>query len=130
MGRLVHLDDVPEKRTPAGRWRQLNGPLGIKAFGVNVVAMDPDEEFDIEHDESDDGHQEMYIVLSGRMRFRLGHEEVEAGPGDIVCGPGPGGDAQLLGGGARHPDRLRRRGGGEGAPVRRVDRPRTGVLIG
>jgi uncharacterized RmlC-like cupin family protein len=89
MGKLVRLADVPEKKIPAGRWQQLNERLGIRAFGVNAVAMDPDDEFDIEHDEGEDGAQEMYVVVSGRAGFRLGDEEVEAGPGDVVAVPDP-----------------------------------------
>jgi quercetin dioxygenase-like cupin family protein len=89
MGKLVRLADVPEKKIPAGRWQQLNERLGIRAFGVNAVAMDPDDEFDIEHDEAGDGAQEMYVVVSGRAGFRLGDEEVEAGPGDVVAVPDP-----------------------------------------
>jgi mannose-6-phosphate isomerase-like protein (cupin superfamily) len=90
MGRLVRLAEVPEKKIPSGRWQQLNERLGIRAFGVNAVAMDPDDEFDIEHDEGADGAQEMYVVVSGRAGFRLGDEEVEAGPGDVVAVPDPG----------------------------------------
>jgi quercetin dioxygenase-like cupin family protein len=89
MGRLVRLADVPEKRVSSGRWQQLNERLGIRAFGVNAVAMDPGDEFDIEHDEGADGHQEMYVVVSGRAGFRIGGEELEAGPGDVVAVPDP-----------------------------------------
>jgi hypothetical protein len=85
MGRMLHLPDVPETVIPSGRWQALNEPLGIRNFGVSAVAMDPGDEFDIEHDESDAGHQEVYVVVSGRAGFRLGDEEVEAGPGDIVA---------------------------------------------
>jgi uncharacterized cupin superfamily protein len=89
MGRRVTLSDVPEKKTSWGRWQQLNEPLGVRAFGVNAIAMDPGDEFDIEHDEADDGHQEMYVVVSGRAGFRIGGEELEAGPGDVVAVPDP-----------------------------------------
>lgn len=85
MGHLLHLPDVPETAIPAGRWQPLNEPLGIRAFGVNAVAMEPGEAADIEHEESGSGHQEIYVVVSGRAGFRLGDEEVEAGPGDIVA---------------------------------------------
>jgi mannose-6-phosphate isomerase-like protein (cupin superfamily) len=30
---------------------------------------------------------EAWYVLEGRLGFRLGHEEIEAGPGDAVVGP-------------------------------------------
>jgi mannose-6-phosphate isomerase-like protein (cupin superfamily) len=92
MGRILHLPDVPETAIPAGRWQPLNSRLGIRAFGVNAVVMDPGEALDIEHDEADCGHQEVYVVVSGRARaeFRLGDERVEAGPGDVVAVPDPG----------------------------------------
>jgi len=85
MGRVVRLEEVPEKRIPSGRWQQLNEPLGLRAFGVNAVAMEPGDGADMEHDEADCGHQEMYVVVAGRARFRLGDEELEAGPGDVVA---------------------------------------------
>jgi mannose-6-phosphate isomerase-like protein (cupin superfamily) len=79
MGRLLHLADVPETRIPAGRWQALNEPLGITHFGVSAVAIDPGEDPDIEHDEASSGHQEVYVVVTGRAAFRMGDEEVEAG---------------------------------------------------
>lgn len=90
MGHLLHLPDLPETAIPAGRWQPLNEPLGIRAFGINAVAMDPGETADIEHDESGSGHQEVYVVVSGRAGFRLGDEEIEAGPGDVVAVPDAG----------------------------------------
>jgi mannose-6-phosphate isomerase-like protein (cupin superfamily) len=89
MGRLLHLPDVPETVIPAGRWQPLNERLGIRNFGVNAVAMDPGDDADIEHDEADCGHQEVYVVVAGRAAFRLGDEQVEAGPGDVVAVPDP-----------------------------------------
>lgn len=89
MGRVVHLADVPTSDIPSGRWQQLNERLGIQAFGINAVLMDPDDGSDIEHDEAGGGHQEVYVVVSGRAGFRLGDEEVEAGPGDVVAVPDP-----------------------------------------
>ena len=65
MGRLLHLADLPETRIPAGRWQALNEPLGITTFGVSAVAIDPGEEPDIEHDEANSGHQEVYVVVAG-----------------------------------------------------------------
>ena len=89
MGRLVRLAEVSEVKRSDGRWQRLNGPLGVRAFGVNAVAMEPGDGADMTHDEADCGHQEMYVVVTGRARFRLGDEEVEAGPGDVVSVPEP-----------------------------------------
>jgi mannose-6-phosphate isomerase-like protein (cupin superfamily) len=85
MGTVLHLPDVPPTATDAGRWQALNGPLGVTTLGVNAVIMDPGEELDIEHDETESGHQEVYVVVTGRAAFRLGDAEVEAGPGDVVA---------------------------------------------
>jgi quercetin dioxygenase-like cupin family protein len=90
MGQIVKLSDVPETVIPSGRWQPLNERLGITHFGINGVALDPGDEFDIEHDESGGGEQEAYVVVSGRAGFRVGDEEFEAGPGDVVAVPDPG----------------------------------------
>jgi mannose-6-phosphate isomerase-like protein (cupin superfamily) len=85
MGHILRLSEVPEHPTPEGRWQPLNTPLEITNFGVNAVALEPGEDIDIEHDERDCLHQEVYVVVTGRAAFRLGADEVEAGPGDIVA---------------------------------------------
>ena len=68
MGRIVQLSGVPEVAIDAGRWQPLNERLGISAFGVNGVAMDPGDGADIEHDEADSGHQEVYVVVPAGPR--------------------------------------------------------------
>jgi uncharacterized cupin superfamily protein len=89
MGRIVNLSEVPETVISSGRWQPLNERLGIRNFGISAVAMDPGDDFDIEHDEADAAHQEVYVVVSGRAGFRVGDEEFEAGPGDVVAVPDP-----------------------------------------
>jgi hypothetical protein len=89
MGRIVNLAEVPETVISSGRWQPLNDRLGITHFGISAVVMDPGDEFDIEHDESDCGHQEAYVVISGRAGFRIGGEELSAGPGEVVAVPDP-----------------------------------------
>jgi uncharacterized cupin superfamily protein len=89
MGRHVRLEEVPVVERSDGRWQPLNERLGVRAFGVNAVAMEPGDGADMTHDEAGCGHQEMYVVVAGRARFRLGDEEVEAGPGDVVAVPDP-----------------------------------------
>jgi mannose-6-phosphate isomerase-like protein (cupin superfamily) len=89
MGTVLSLFDVPATATPEGRWQALNSPLGVTTFGVNAVVMEPGEEADIEHDELGSGHQEVYVVVTGRAAFSFGAAEVEAGPGDVVAVPDP-----------------------------------------
>src|SRR3954447_12324338 len=85
----VDLSTLPVKTTSFGRWQQLNGPLGLQAFGMNAIVCDPGEEFDIAHDETESGHQEAYVVVSGRAAFFIGDDRFEAGPGTVVSAPDP-----------------------------------------
>ena len=89
MGHIAKLSEVPETVISSGRWQPLNDRLGIRNFGISAVTMDPGDDFDIEHDEADCGHQEAYVVVSGRAGFRIGDEELQAGPGDVVAVPDP-----------------------------------------
>jgi len=82
---VVDLTDHPTVKTPYGRWQPLNGPLGVAGFGISAIVCDPGEEFDIEHDETDSGQQEAYIVVAGRAEFRIGSEVTEAGPGTVIA---------------------------------------------
>jgi quercetin dioxygenase-like cupin family protein len=56
---------------------------------MNAIVCDPGEEFDIAHDESETGHQEAYVVVSGRAVFTIGDDRIEAGPGTVVSAPDP-----------------------------------------
>src|SRR5471030_2446190 len=89
MGQKLHLADVPEVATSVGRWQPLNAPLGVSNFGLNAVVIEPGEDTGGEHDEAECRHQEVYVVVAGRAAFRVGSEEFEAGPGDIVAVPDP-----------------------------------------
>ena len=85
----VDLTAHPTIATGYGRWQPLNGPLEVGGFGISAIVCDPGEEFDIEHDETESGQQEAYIVVAGRGFFRIGDDEVEAGPGQVVSAPDP-----------------------------------------
>lgn len=85
----VDLRSHSHVATEFGRWQPLNGPLGVSAFGVNAIVCDPGEQFDIEHDEADTGHQEVYVVVSGLAEFTIGGERVQASPGVVVSAPEP-----------------------------------------
>ncbi len=86
----VEISTLPERDIPSGRWRKLNEPLGLTAFGMNAMDCDPGDTFDIEHDEGEGGEQEAYVVLSGRAEFRVADEVFEAWPGVVVGVPEPG----------------------------------------
>ena len=86
---VVDLRSQPIVQTPYGRWQPLNGALGIDAVGVNAGVIEPGEELDRAHDESESGHQEIYVVVAGRLAFTLGDEEIIAEPGQVIAAPDP-----------------------------------------
>jgi tetratricopeptide (TPR) repeat protein len=63
-------------------------PLGIEAFGINAYgAREAGGHVIEEHDELGAGagrHEELYLVLSGRARFTVAGEELDAPPGTLV----------------------------------------------
>jgi len=67
---------------------RLRGELGIGAFGVNAVrAVAAGTRVIGEHDEAgpgSDGHEELYIVLSGHAVFTVAGEQVDAPLGTAV----------------------------------------------
>ena len=109
--RSIDLTTVALGPTEFGRWAALNGPLGLGAFGVNVVEAEPDSGVEIAHDETESGQQELFVVISGRARFAVGGETFEAGPGTAIGIGDPGAHARLRGARGRDARALRRRPG-------------------
>jgi uncharacterized cupin superfamily protein len=86
----VRLSDHPVVPGSFARMQALNDALGIEAFGLNAVVMDPGEEADTDHTETDERQQEAYVVVAGHARFRVGEEEIDAPAGTVVSAPDPG----------------------------------------
>jgi mannose-6-phosphate isomerase-like protein (cupin superfamily) len=62
-------------------FRKVRRPLGVTAFGVNIVVYPPGYEgFEHWHDTQD----ELYFVHRGTARFEVGGEERILGPGGLV----------------------------------------------
>jgi hypothetical protein len=76
-------DDEPD-------WKPLRHDLGIGAFGVNArVAPAAGDQAIERHDEAPkeggtNGHEELYVVLGGAVRFTVGDEEFDAPAGTLV----------------------------------------------
>jgi uncharacterized cupin superfamily protein len=81
---VVDLHSHPTVATKEGRWQPLNGALGLTAFGANAIELEPGEEFEIEHSETDSGQQELFAVIAGRMAVTVDGKTIEAGPGTVV----------------------------------------------
>jgi quercetin dioxygenase-like cupin family protein len=82
---IVHADELEQIHVAGVVWRPLRRKLGIRAFGTNVYsAAGVGEQIVEEHDESTLGHEEMYVVLRGRVTFTIGGGKHEADAGTIV----------------------------------------------
>lgn len=76
----------------AGTWFPIRRHFGIRAFGVNAWGADEGKDVINEHDElggGAQGHEELYVVLSGHATFTVGGEELDAPTGTIVFVPDP-----------------------------------------
>jgi len=71
-------------------WHPIRSRLGIRPFGMNsYTAAEVGGEIVEDHSEETYGHEEVYIVVSGRATFTLNGDEVDAPAGTIVHLPDP-----------------------------------------
>src|SRR5512132_686810 len=79
--RLEEIEEISDGRVP---WRPVRHHLGIASFALNAfTAQDAGARLLNEHQE-DEGHEEVYFVHSGRARFELDGETVDAPEGTFV----------------------------------------------
>src|SRR5207342_3326302 len=84
--RLDEVDGYADEGRP--RWHMIRSVLGIESFGINSWrATEAGQEIVGEHDElgpGAGGHEELYLVLSGRATFTIDGERVDAPAGSIL----------------------------------------------
>jgi tetratricopeptide (TPR) repeat protein len=83
---IAHVDELEELPINDGEfvWRPVRRRFGITAFGSNAYTAEKAGQRVIEEHYERDGHQEMYVVLRGRVTFELGDDEVDGPAGTIV----------------------------------------------
>jgi tetratricopeptide (TPR) repeat protein len=80
--RLGDIDEISDGRVP---WRPVRHHFGIASFGINAfTGRAAGDRLINEHDETDDGNEEIYLVHSGRARFELDGETLDAPAGTFV----------------------------------------------
>jgi hypothetical protein len=93
MARAVRLGDIPEIAVAGVRWRPVRRTLGVTAFGINAYVADAGQQVVEDHDEAGGGgaggHEELYLVVSGRATFTAGGQEIDAPAGTLVWLPDP-----------------------------------------
>ena len=83
----THLDEIEPISVVNGTllWRPVRRTLDVGAFGINAyVAPNAGDDVVEEHTERSLGHEEVYVVLSGRATFTLDDETLDAPTGTVV----------------------------------------------
>ena len=85
VARLDEIEEVTDGRSP---WRPVRHHFGITSFGMNVwTGREAGDRIINEHDEVDDGQEELYLVMSGRAAFELDGARVDAPTSTFVFVP-------------------------------------------
>ena len=85
--RSVLIDEIEPISVIDGTllWRPVRRALDIGAFGINAyIAPNAGDDVVEEHTERSLGHEEVYVVLSGRATFTLDGEALDAPAGTLV----------------------------------------------
>ncbi len=79
---LLHGDD-PSIESFRGIFLKIRRALDTTAFGINEVRLPAGME-GVEHDETETGHEEVYIALAGGGKFTIDGEDVALTAGDYL----------------------------------------------
>ena len=96
-----------------GGFRRVRAGLGVTAFGLAVIDLPPNFKHYPAHDQSHDGQEEVYTLLSGKATLQVGDTEHELEPG-VWARIGPDEKRKLITG--DQPARIVAIGGTPGAP--------------
>ena len=81
---VAHLEEIGEIGDGRCPWRPVRHHFGITSFGINTwTGREAGDRIINEHDEVG-GNEELYFVQSGRARFELDGEGVDAPAGTFV----------------------------------------------
>ena len=78
----ARLEEISHPKWPY--WAPIRHQFDVRSFGVNAWRGDDGDEVIKRHNEGPDGHEELYIVLSGRATFDVGGDEFDAPAGTFV----------------------------------------------
>jgi len=82
--RVAHLEEIGEISDGREPWRPVRHHFGITSFGINTwTGRKAGDRIINEHDEEGED-EELYFVSSGRARFELDGERVDAPTGTFV----------------------------------------------
>jgi mannose-6-phosphate isomerase-like protein (cupin superfamily) len=67
-----------------GGFKRARAELGVSAFGMQVMDLPPNLDQYPEHDHSEDGQEEVYVVLQGEADVEVEGERVHVDPNTIL----------------------------------------------
>jgi quercetin dioxygenase-like cupin family protein len=83
-GKSYETTRIGDLTRPDG-WSPIRRELGVSAFGINAwTAAEAGETIIPDHDETPTGHEELYVVVSGRATFTVDDDEIDAPAGALV----------------------------------------------
>jgi tetratricopeptide (TPR) repeat protein len=85
--RVVRIDELeryPIEGQDGLTWLPVRRRFDIQAFGVNAYTAEEAGQRVVEEHREDGGHEELYVVVSGRARFVLDGEPHDAPAGTLV----------------------------------------------
>jgi mannose-6-phosphate isomerase-like protein (cupin superfamily) len=89
IAKIEDLEKYPIANQDGLTWRPVRRHFGITSFGVNAYTAEEAGQRVVEEHREKDGHDELYVVLSGRATFTLEGDEHDAPAGTLVhCPPG------------------------------------------
>jgi mannose-6-phosphate isomerase-like protein (cupin superfamily) len=101
-----------------GAFKRARAELGVTAFGMQVMDFPPNLDQYPEHDHSEDGQEEVYVVLSGEADVEVDGDHVHLDPGTILR-VSPGTKRKIVTG--DQPARILALGGAPGKPYEAPD---------
>ena len=69
---------------PGIKFRGARAALGVTAWGMGIIEMEPGVTGYPEHDHVKDGQEEVYTLLRGTATMKLGDEQIALEPGVFV----------------------------------------------
>ena len=89
---ILHISEIPLIASRDLRWRPIRHAMGLGSFGINSWHAEKEDDRLLErHNEIDSAgaglHEELYLVMSGTVRFILDGTEVLAHADTLVSVP-------------------------------------------
>ena len=67
-----------------GAFKRARAELGVGSFGMQIIDMPPNVDQYPEHDHSEDGQEEVYVVLRGEADVEVDGERVHIDPDTVL----------------------------------------------